>query len=407
MKSTIAIIQIAVFTSLITIFNCENNSIPYDFDDPELNLDTLTISAINGGTYLSPPTMGTADALYFGNSYGNKNLFSLIKFASQIQNSNVKNYTLVDTSVTVDSLNFLFTATQDTLLTNSEFELYYFPSGGDSVFSESESNYLNISDNDVSGATLLGRARFTQKMPDSTEKIYPTLSFKIDEFDDLIDFFADTTNTQNRTFMLKNIDSIDEIVGINSSEAAARYPIMNVHFRTDSDTIHSIFRAIDDVTIVEPRSVTEIDKNNISISRAAGLKSILKFDFKGLPIDSTLMVIKSAELIINSIPENMLDDYVINAAILADSLNISNYWEIDKDEYSIEQNILMKGTISENQLKMEIRSFLQGINTKSYSNFGLKLFSSTSENPFKTVNFLNDSSIITGNPILKIVYVEL
>jgi len=406
MKNNTAIIRVAVFASLITIFNCEHNPIPYDLTDPELNLDTLTISAITGGTYLSPPTMGTTDALYFGESNSGKNLFSLIKFASKTGSGNVNNYSLIDTSATIDSLSFLFTATDDTLLTNSEFELYYFPDGGDSVFSETESNYLNITESDVQSAELLGRTVFTQEMPDSTEDVYPALTFRIKDFEDLIDFFADTTNTQNRTFMLKNVDSIDEIVAIRSSEAT-NYPIMNVYFRTDSDTVHSIFSATDDVTIVEPRAVTDIDKNNLTISRAAGLKSLLQFDLSGLPIDSTLMVIKSAELIINTITENMLDDYVINAAVLADSLNISNYWEINKDEYAIEQNILMKGTISKNQLKMEIRSYLQGINTETYNNFGLKLFSSTTENPFETANFLVDNNVPENNPILKIVYVKL
>jgi hypothetical protein len=390
----------------VTFFSCTENPIPYNLSDSSLNIDTVTVRSIEGGTYLASPLMGSTKGLYFGNVDGFNNLFSLIQFSSLSLSGTLRNYSLLDSTVTIDSLVFTFTATDDTLLTNSQFELYYFPEGGDSVFSETKSHYLNINETDVVNAAPIGQSIFTQEVPDSTESVYPKLSFKIDNKNDIISFIADTAATQNRTFMLKNIEPIDDIVSIRSRETVD-FPIINVYYRANEDTIHSVFFPLKDMTIVEPRQITESDMNNISIGRAAGLKSIIQFDFNEIPIDSTAMVIKSAELVFNAIPEITLDDFEIKAAILKDSIGISNYWEIDEDEYSIEQDILMTGTFENNQMKMEIRSFLQGVNTGSFKNFGLKLYGSSSSDPFQSANLILDQNNSDNNSYLKIVYVKL
>lgn len=394
---------IVIITSIVIFSGCTENPIPYNLSNSDLNLDTLTVRSIEGGTYLAPPLMGSTNGLYFGSADGFKNLFSLIQFSSLSLSGAVRTYSLLDTSVTVDSLVFTFTATDDTLLTNSQFELYYFPEGGDSsVFSETESNYLNITEADVVGAVQIGeKSTFSQGIPDS---VYPKLSFKFTDVEGLINFIADTAG--NRTFMLKNIDPIDDIVSIRSRETAD-FPIINVYYRVSEDTLHSVFFPLKDMTIVEPREVTESDMNSISVGRATGLKSIIQFDFSAIPIDSTAMVIKSAELIFNTMPEISLDNFEIKAAILDTSYEISNYWEIDKDEYSIEPDILMTGSFENNQMKIEIRSFLQGINTGSFGNFGLKLYGSSSSDPFQSANLILDQNNSDNNPYLKIVYVKL
>ena len=397
---------IVIITSIVIFYSCTENPIPYNLSDSNLNIDTITVRSIEGGTYLAPPLMGSTNGLYFGSADGFDNLFSLIQFSSLSLSGIVRNYSLLDSTVTIDSLVFTFTATDDTLLINNQFELYYFPESGDSVFSETESNYLNITENDVVNAVIIGRSNFTQEVPDSTESIYPKLCFTIENKDDVISFIADTTDTQNRTFMLKNIGPIDDIVSIRSRETAD-FPIINVYYRVSEDTLHSVFFPLKDMTIVEPRQITESDMSNIAVGRATGLKSIIQFDFSGIRIDSTAMVIRSAELFFNSISDISLDDYEIKAAILEDSIQISNYWEIDEDEYSIEPDILMTGTFESNQMKIEIRSFLQGVNTGSYNNFGLKLYGSFSSDPFQSANLILDQNNSDNNPYLKIVYVKL
>ena len=406
MNNSRLITIVVIITSIVTFFSCTENPIPYNLSDSNLNIDTVTVRSIEGGTYLASPLMGSTKGLYFGNVDGFNNLFSLIQFSSLSLSGTLRNYSLLDSTVTIDSLVFTFTATDDTLLTNSQFELYYFPEGGDSVFSETKSHYLNINETDVVNAAPIGQSIFTQEVPDSTESVYPKLSFKIDNKNDIISFIADTAATQNRTFMLKNIEPIDDIVSIRSRETVD-FPIINIYYRANEDTIHSVFFPLKDMTIVEPRQITESDMNNISIGRAAGLKSIIQFDFNEIPIDSTAMVIKSAELVFNAIPEITLDDFEIKAAILKDSIGISNYWEIDEDEYSIEQDILMTGTFENNQMKMEIRSFLQGVNTGSFKNFGLKLYGSSSSDPFQSANLILDQNNSDNNSYLKIVYVKL
>jgi hypothetical protein len=258
----------------------------------------------------------------------------------------------------------------------------------------------------VANAVLIGHNVFTQEVPDSIESIYPKLSFTIDNKDDIINFIADTTDTPNRTFMLKNIEPIDDILSVHSRETAD-FPIINVYYRVSEDTLHSVFFPLKDMTIVEPRDITESDMTNISIGRATGLKSIIQFDFNEIPIDSMAMVIKSAELVFNTIPDLSLDGFEINAVVLEDSIGVSNYWEIDEDDYSIEQDIVMTGTFENNSMKMEIRSFLQGVNTGSFKNFGLKLYGSSTSDPFQSASLILDQNNSDNNPYLKIVYVKL
>jgi len=278
MKYNRYITVIAIVISLVVFFNCSESPIPYNLSDSNLNLDTLTIRSIDGGTYLSPPLMGTTNGMYFGNSLGFNNLFSLIQFSSLSLSGTVRTYSLLDSNITVDSLVITFTGTEDSLLSDSPFELYYFSDSGDSVFNELESNYLNINEIDVIGAVPIGQSLFTQELPDSTESVYPTLSFKIENKDDIINFIADTTDNQNRTFMLKNVDAIDDIISIRTRETS-NFPIINVYYRSNEDTLHSVFFPLKDITIIEPRQINDVDINNISIGRATGLKSIIKFDY--------------------------------------------------------------------------------------------------------------------------------
>ncbi len=88
-------------------------------------------------------------------------------------------------------------------------------------------------------------------------------------------------------------------------------------------------------------------------------------------------------------------------------LGISKYWEITEDLYTIEPDILLTGTFDGNQMKMEIRSFLQGVNTGSYNNFGLKLYGSSTSDPFKSANLILDQNNSANNPYLRIIYVKL
>lgn len=403
---------IIIFASIILFFGCTDNPIPYDLSDSDLNIDTLTVNAITGGTFMAPPLMGSTTGLYFGNQDGNENLYSLIQFSKLSITSSIFTYNLLDSAVVMDSIVFNFTALDTNLILDypsfagSKFELSYFPDGGDSVFSESESNYLNLPEADIANSIAIGTGSLILAEPDSNEAVFPTLTISIEDVENVLNFIADTSDTENRTFMLKNLDPIDGIVAFRSRESLD-YPTLTAHYQVEEDTLQSIFYPLQDVTIVAPRDVTEDDKNNITISRAAGFKSILQFDISDLPQDSTTMVIKSAELIINTTSEESLDEIVIKAVVLDEIVVLEDYWEISKDEYAIEDDIQMEGSFDFNQMEIELRAYLQGIITGSYVNLGLKLYTSSSSDPFKTIRFILDSDDQTLIPYLRITYVKL
>ena len=63
----------------------------------------------------------------------------------------------------------------------NKFRLFSFQEGGDSIFSESESNYLNIAEHDLN-STYIGSSRLSQREPDSLGTTsFPTLSFNVSE----------------------------------------------------------------------------------------------------------------------------------------------------------------------------------------------------------------------------------
>ena len=39
-----------IFISIVTLFQCQKNPIPYNLDDSNILVDTLTVKAINGGS---------------------------------------------------------------------------------------------------------------------------------------------------------------------------------------------------------------------------------------------------------------------------------------------------------------------------------------------------------------------
>lgn len=405
------ILKLAViFVSIGILFQCQKNPIPYDLSDPDFTIDTLTINKITGTTYFSPPLMGNTTGLYFGDAKGFTNKYSLIRYSAISVSGSFYTYDLIDENLTVDSLLFTFCATDTVIPTDAVFELYYFPEAGDSLFSEDESNYLNFPDENIDKAIKIGETSFILDESDTTLSEYPQLQFKIKDADlisDLIEFISDTADVENRSFMLRNVDTINEIISVSSRQMDSEYPKLLAYYTIDDDDYYSIFYPLQDVTIVVPREITDFDKNNISVGRAAGLKSIIWFDFSDIPQDSNTVVIKDADLFFNSTSLDSLDDFYIRAVVLADSTGESGYHELEVDDYEIEDEYIT-GSFDYNEFEIEIRSYLQGIITGSYHNFGL-IFYSYIYNPdhYKTVNLLIDPEDPSTYPYLRIAYVKL
>lgn len=405
MKSKLIYNLTIIFISLGLFVKCTDNPITYDLSDSDIVIDTLTINSISGISYSSPPLMGGTEGLYFGDFDGYKNLYSLLQYSFISMDQTVWIYDLLDSALTIDSVVFSFKSADSILSTNSQFELFYFPIGGDTVFSEVESNYLTFDDNNLSDTLSIGKGVFSNKDSDSTESVLPELRIKIKNIDEIIEFLADTSANFNRSFLLRNIEPIDEIVKIKSRETFD-YPLISIFYRVETDTIQSDYFSIADVTITEPKEITGLDKNSISIGRASGLKSVLKLDFNEFPLDSSVFVIKTAKLVLNQLDQIEDDSFEISSVILADSINLSEYSDFSEDTFDIESKI-MSGNFENNELVIEIRDYIQGVITGSYEPNGLKLYASPDSDPFKTVNFIFDSEDKSNNPYIKVTYVKL
>ena len=173
-------IHLPLCFSLLVIFSsCLENTVSTDLNNQGMIHDTLSVSSITGFHYQTPPELGNSTLLYLGtDSSGFKNPFAIFK----VQNNSVTTpqtfSSLSDSTIKIDSAKFILTFNSDTVETGMIFDLYYFPNTIDSVFSESKSNYLNIDEIDLT-SEYVSSARLFQKLPDSSEVIYPTLSFNV------------------------------------------------------------------------------------------------------------------------------------------------------------------------------------------------------------------------------------
>ena len=166
------------------------------------------------------------------------------------------------------------------------FDLLSFQEGGDSIFSESESNYLNITENDLN-STYISSSRLSQREPDSLgTKSFPTLSFNVSE---IIDSFSDTSSeNRNLTVMIKPKFDLDGVFSFKSSENGFTYAPQIQVFTHDTafvdstgdsvvvDTILHTFISTDDISIIIPPDGIDENPNNISLGRGMNYKAIIQ-----------------------------------------------------------------------------------------------------------------------------------
>ena len=131
---------------LITFFSCEEAAIPVKDDGIPMKLDTISFPVIKAMSYQVPPEMGRTDLLYFGKKDGYNFSYNLIKLDSSSVTAGTPFSFYNDSLIIVDSLKFSLRFDSDSIENNPEFQLRYFPDGGDSVFNELESNYIILID---------------------------------------------------------------------------------------------------------------------------------------------------------------------------------------------------------------------------------------------------------------------
>ena len=414
-------IHLPVFFSLLIILSaCLENTVSTDLNNPGMIHDTLSVSSITGFHYQTPPELGNSTLLYLGtDSSGFENPFAIFKVQNNSINTSETFTSLSDSTIEIDSAKFILTFNSDTVETGMIFDLYYFPNTADSIFSESKSNYLNINESDLA-SEYVSSARLFQKLPDSSEVIYPTLSFNVLH---IIESFIDSSNISfNKTLMIKPKFDLSNTLSFKSSESGFLFApqlhlftheIVYVDSTSDSvavDTFSHQFISTEDLSIIVPPIVAN-DPGLLTLGRGLTYKGLIEIP----DLDSLLFplpdqsIITKAELSFYYPIDTTQSNFYLQVQPVSDSLHYEQLNGILLDDpIEVIPNILPVVNISNNgKVVLNIREYLQLIHFGYVSNYGLKLEVVNTSNPFNLYSIYSHSSLIdTLNPKLFIHYVS-
>ena len=391
---------------LITFFSCEEAAIPVKDDGIPMKLDTISFPVIKAMSYQVPPEMGRTDLLYFGNKDGYNFSYNLIKLDSSSVTAGTPFSFYNDSLIIVDSLKFSLRFDSDSIENNPEFQLRYFPDGGDSVFNELESNYINFDKSIAS--TFISTGQLESDTTDTNQtKVF--LNFLLDS--SIVNAFKDTNITDfNRSFLveLKNEES-ESFVFHSSDKVGADGPQLKVYYRqfvSDSVVLDTTFRtyaAIEDLSIIIPPPISTDDSSYLSVGTAMGLKSIVLVDMVDWILDPRA-IISSAELIFNFALDDTLQQYTVISYPIINEGDFLQFSSFDKDPYDEDFNYYTSTSIVEDKLKINHRKIATEIGHQKYNNYGFKLEPSISNDPFRTMLFYSIDSP-DYFPVMRVIYV--
>jgi len=391
---------------LITFFSCEEAAIPVKDDGIPMKLDTISFPVIKAMSYQVPPEMGRTDLLYFGNKDGYNFSYNLIKLDSSSVTAGTPFSFYNDSLIIVDSLKFSLRFDSDSIENNPEFQLRYFPDGGDSVFNELESNYINFDKSIAS--TFISTGQLESDTTDTNQtKVF--LNFLLDS--SIVNAFRDTNNTDfNRSFLveLKNEES-ESFIFHSSDKVGADGPQLKVYYRqfvSDSVVLDTTFRtyaAIEDLSIIIPPPISTDDSSYLSVGTAMGLKSIVLVDMVDWILDPRA-IISSAELIFNFALDDTLQNYTVISYPIINEGDFLQFSSFDKDPYDEDFNYYTSTSIVEDKLKINHRKIATEIGHQKYNNYGFKLEPSISNDPFRTMLFYSIDSP-DYFPVMRVIYV--
>jgi len=391
---------------LITFFSCEEAAIPVKDDGIPMKLDTISFPVIKAMSYQVPPEMGRTDLLYFGNKDGYNFSYNLIKLDSSSVTAGTPFSFYNDSLIIVDSLKFSLRFDSDSIENNPEFQLRYFPDGGDSVFNELESNYINFDKSIAS--TFISTGQLESDTTDTNQtKVF--LNFLLDS--SIVNAFKDTNITDfNRSFLveLKNEES-ESFIFHSSDKVGADGPQLKVYYRlfvSDSVVLDTTFRtyaAIEDLSIIIPPPISTDDSSYLSVGTAMGLKSIVLVDMVDWILDPRA-IISSAELIFNFALDDTLQNYTVISYPIINEGDFLQFSSFDKDPYDEDFNYYTSTSIVEDKLKINHRKIATEIGHQKYNNYGFKLEPSISNDPFRTMLFYSIDSP-DYFPVMRVIYV--
>ena len=375
-----------------------------DLIDDGMYHDTLYVRGITGFTYQTPPQLGNSTLLYFGtDSNGFQNPFALFRVSSTSQTGEALD-SYIDTTTEIDSVKFVLTFNEDSITTGMLFDLFYFQEGGDSIFSESESNYLNLTKNDLNHGVFVSSSRLSQREPDSLETAnFPTLSFNVAE---ILDSFSDTSSeNRNLTVMIKPKFELAGVFSFKSSEGGFAYaPQMQV-FTHDTafvdstgdsvvvDTISHTFISTNDLSIIIPPNLIYENPNNIYLGRGMTYKVVVQIP----GLDSILLphqaTITKAELSLFYVNDSSQSNFYLQIQPILDSVSIVDLQGLLLDDpLTIEPSLIAVNLSGNGKITLNIREYLQLYHFGYIQNQGLKMELTNTVNPFNTYSFYADNS---------------
>jgi len=384
---------------------CDEAAIPIDSSNTPLSIDTISFPVVNTISYQVPPDVGSHEFLYFGKKNEFDFLYNLIRFSST-DSTNQKTFSAYNDSLIVaDSMKLIMTFVLDSIDQNTDFQLRYFPDGGDSVFNELSTNYTNF--NYSNASSVISSSAMTIDSIDSiTTQV--RLSFLMDTT--IINVFSDTSFTSfNASFLVELKNKNASEFKFFSSNNLSNPPKLRIYYReflSDSvvlDTSFHTYYSSQDVSIIDNPNISSEDSTNISVGLAKGIRSLVLVDMEGwqLPEHS---IVSSADLVYNRINNDTLIGYSVSSYPINNQADFSKFNIYDTDPYNIESNYLSSASIIDNILKIDYRKILTDYGRGSKINYGFKIQSSQNSDPFKTVQFHNLNSNVTY-PVLRVIYV--
>lgn len=399
MKSNLNFLPAIAFFCFIIIFSCMEEPLNVDLENANLQLDTLTYYDITGQTYQVAPVIGSKTKMYLGENDG-YSYRSILISVSYISNESYYTTlsTFLDTTVKIDSAFFTLFIVKDSLIAPSELSIYYFPDQGDSIFSESETNYLNFTENEMSLGSIITSADEEAYEIDSV-----TIGYKVKfpVLDIMDSTFADTS--MNYTFMLTMTDSSENFLEFYSREYDSSQkltPKLELFFRDFTypdygdtatevviDTLKRTFYASKDLNILTPPDITEQDTVYMTIGSGKGLRSFVNLDLLDSVQFPKQTSFDKAELTFYMIPDTTISTFSIWAVPMIDTVELSGFQSVEKDDYSVDNSLITSGTIFDGKLTLNIKNFIQNYYFDNVENRGLKLYANINNNLQSKIHF--------------------
>ena len=373
----------------ILFFSCSEEPIPYELSEGDVisfRIDPDSTSYFR--SYQTAPEMGGLSELYYGQRDGFSEIYSLVEvypvstpfFLDTTYSSDSTSYYFVDS---IESVTFSLTLVDSS---NSQYHpvLSYFSDDGDTtIFLENESSFYTID-------STLEKIGFDS--PISSTDTLENVHFSFDATSLFNNYMLDTTRLSSYTFKINGDGETDSLVAFTNPRLEVHYSINNVipDDAVDStwiDTVTFTFTAKYELTIVDPGIWAE--DTTFSIGRAKGVKSILRFNLDTLSMLPDNIIFKDADLYLKC--DTTINSFKVFAYPLKDSISIN-----DIDLFSVEQMdttaLEFVGATSstvDSLLILNVRDFVNYIYLNQLTHYELQLSSSTGNDPFSTLTFIN------------------